>query len=348
MSDFSSGKNWQIGLTCGVLLISGMTALRAQVPVGPDRPPAVPEGYVITPMGYFHASCVQELAEGDILRKDEKAIEHKDGSFDPIHSCEFPRYTPAGEKVPLDGEGPAGGEKVDSASSEPPSIAHDYIELETMKKDPSYTYYGELRANWIVPPNPTSHDNQIIYFFPGLEDYNTNVTTTILQPVLGWNVSLPKGPSFKNAWSLSSWNCCVDNTVQHSTFIPTAAGHTIFGQIALRCTPGAPRCGSFEVNTVDQTTGKSTQLPQTSSFGLVFNWAFGGALEVYNVSKCSDYPSSSKGSTEFYYLGLFDQDLQPVKQDWVPWKKWAGLTPQCGYAIGAGEKGGLPYLKLAY
>jgi hypothetical protein len=284
-------------------------------------------------MGYFHESCVLELAEGDIVRKDEKAIEHKDGSFDSIPSCEFPHYTPAGEKVPLDGEGTV-----------PPAIAHDYIELATMKKDPSHTYYGELRANWIVPPAPTSHDGQTIFFFPGLEDYNTNVTTTILQPVLGWNAT----PAYKNVWSLASWNCCVDNTVQHSAFIPTATGHNIFGEMFLACKPGAPRCGSFTVNTVDSTTGKSTELKQTSSFGLVFNWAFAGALEVYRVSKCSDYPSNSNGSTQFFYLGLFDQDLQPVTQGWEDWKRWDGLTPQCNYGISGGDKGGLPYIKLSY
>ena len=341
MNYFFSGKNWQFSLACTVLLISGTTVLRAQVPAGPNRPSAVPEGYVITPMGYFHESCIQQLSEGDIIRKDEMAIEHKDGSFDPIPSCAFPHYTPAGEKVPLDGEGPVAEGKgaLDGAGPEPPEIVHEYVSVAYMKKD--LYYYGELRANWIVPPAPTSHDGQTIFFFPGLEDYR-NANTTILQPVLGWNAT----PAFKNVWSLASWNCCVNNTIQHSSFIPTATGHNIFGQIALRCTPGAPRCSSFEVNTVDYTTGKSTQLPQTSSFGLTFNWAFAGALEVYNISRCSDYPANS--STEFYYLGLFDEDLQPVTQGWVPWKRWAGFTPQCHYGISGGDKGGLPYIKLSY
>ena len=93
-----------------------------------------------------------------------------------------------------------------------------------MKKDISY--YGELRANWIVPPAPTSHDGQTIFFFPGLEDYR-NTNTTILQPVLGWNAT----KAFKNVWSLASWNCCVDRTVQHSPFIATATGDNIFGQM---------------------------------------------------------------------------------------------------------------------
>jgi hypothetical protein len=305
-------------------------------------------------MGYFHESCVLELAEGDIVRKDEKAIEHKDGSFDAIPACAFPHYTSAGEKVPLDGEGPAAEEKVDSdgAGAEPPAIAHKYIELATMKEGEPSDYYGELKATWIVPSDPATHSNQIIYLFPGLQDYHTNLSNlTILQPVLGWNVvSPPLHLNFPNVWTLSSWNCCVNGTVQHSTFIPTAAGHTIFGVMV--CTrPGAPRCGSFNVNTFDQTTGKMTELKQTSSFGQYFNWAFAGALEVYNVSKCSDYPGGSKGSTEFYYLGLYDDELRPVTQGWVPWKEWEGppiVSPVCNYKISGGFKDGLPQITLSY
>jgi hypothetical protein len=34
-------------------------------PAGPNRPANVPDGYVITPVGYFHPSCVQSLAKGE-------------------------------------------------------------------------------------------------------------------------------------------------------------------------------------------------------------------------------------------------------------------------------------------
>jgi hypothetical protein len=210
-----------------------------------------------------------------------------------------------------------------------------------MKKATSY--FGELRANWLVPPAPTSHDGQTIFFFPGLEDDDSN-DTTILQPVLGWNAT----PAYKNVWSLASWNCCVDGTVQHSPFIPTATGDNIFGDTFIACKPGSKQCGEYSVNTVDSTTGASTELKDTSSFGLTFNWAFAGALEVYNVSKCSDYPSNSSGSTQFFYLGLFDEDLHPVTQHWVDWKRWHGLTPQCNYGISGGTYGGLPYITLSY
>jgi hypothetical protein len=349
MNYLSAGKNWKFTLACTVLLISGVTALRAQ---DPDalRPAAVPAEYVATPMGYFHPSCVLALAEGDTVRKDEHAIEHRDGSFDAIPFCSLPHYTHNGEKVPLESEGPAGGEKADSAGSEAPSIVHEYIELATMKTGSTYKYFGELRANWTVPAAPTSHDGQTIYLFPGLEDDNANppIPTTILQPVLGWNAKLQY--SVPNVWSIASWNCCVDNTVQHSPGIATAAGHEIYGGMILGCAVGAPRCGSFTVSTADENTGKESELKQTSSFGLVFNWAFAGALEVYDISKCSDYPSGSKGSTQFYYLGLLDQDLNPVTQDWAPWEKWKSedVTPVCNYGVSTGEKGGLHDVTLTY
>jgi hypothetical protein len=336
MNDFSRGKNWQFIAAVAVLLISGASALRAQVPAGPDRPPAVPEGYVITPMGYFHPSCVLALAKGDTVHNDEKVIEHKDGSFESIPACAFPQYAPDGQPVWRDGEGMARGIGVG-----PADIDHSYIELATMKKKTSY--FGELRANWIVPPDPTSEDDQTVFFFPGLEDDDSD-STTILQPVLGWNATT----DFPNVWTLASWNCCVNGTVQHSAFISTAVGDDIFGQIFIACKPGSKYCSEYSVNTVDSTTGQSTELKDTSAFGLTFNWAFAGALEVYNISQCSDYPSGSDGSTQFFYLGLFDENLQVVTQHWVDWKKWQGLTPQCNYGIAQGTLGGLPYVTLSY
>jgi len=316
MNYFSWGKNWQFSLAVTLLLISGITALRAQVPAGPNRPPAVPEGYVITPMGYFHPSCVQELAEGDIVREDEKAIEHKDGSFESIPDCAFPHYTPAGEKVPLDGEGTE-----DGAGNEPPAIVHDYIELATMKKD--LFYYGELRANWLVPPAPTSHDGQVIYLFPGLEDYRSN-HTTILQPVLGWNAD------FSDGWGIASWNCCPSGITVESAPVRVKAGHEILGTIKDTCGAGTLSCSTWNVTTEDVTTGKSTKLSNTPSEGQTFNWAFAGALEVYNIAKCTDYPR--KGSIAFSSLALYDYNFDLISNPGWSIVSWAsGLAPQCNY-----------------
>jgi hypothetical protein len=350
MNCLSSGKNWHFSIALAVLLISGATSVQAQDPAGRDRPVSVPKDFLATPMGYFHPSCVQTIAEGDVLHKDEAVIEHKDGSIEAIPVCAYPHYTPSGEPLYLDGEGPA-DQETDSAGSHPPGIGHAYVEAATMEKHPTNTYYGEIRANWDVPPDPTYHSNQIIYLFPGLEDYAVS-KPTILQPVLGWNVVFPAIGSdpainFPNAWSLASWNCCVNGSTQHTKAIPTSAGHEIFGQITCTNTNGAV-CYRFQVNTVDQTTNKQITLLNASSFGLTFNWAFGAALEVYNLNYCDEYPETT--SSEFFFLGLFDQDLQPVKQGWVPWDNWkdSNLTPDCNYGINGGFKSGLPYITLNY
>ena len=46
------------------------TMAYAQAPAGPNRPAGVPDGYVITPFGYFHPSCVRQLTEGETLLAD--------------------------------------------------------------------------------------------------------------------------------------------------------------------------------------------------------------------------------------------------------------------------------------
>src|SRR6202035_116559 len=59
-------------------------------------PPGVPQGYVITPFGYFHPSCVKEIEEGETLLADGRII-HKGGTVDisaPI--CSFPHFSPGG------------------------------------------------------------------------------------------------------------------------------------------------------------------------------------------------------------------------------------------------------------
>jgi hypothetical protein len=341
MNYFSSLKSWQYILACTIVLISGITAAQAQMPAGPDRPATVPEGYVITPMGYFHASCVLELAEGDVMHPDEKAIQHKDGSFDSMPTCAYPHFTPDGEKVADDGGIPENAglalADADDETGPPASIGHQWVEALYLEGDSTF---AKLSAAWTVPPEPVAHDNEVIFFFPGLEDYTVGSKTTILQPVLGWNAQ----PQFKNSWSLASWNCCFNGVSVFSTPIATAAGHQNFGAMQFTCPAGTRRCGSWHIVSTDVTTGKSTILPSTSSNGFSFNWAFPGVLEVYKVKQCSDYPGGSSGTTQFSEIRLLDYNFNVVDPHWVLWKLWPKLTPQCGYAAsGTGSEVTLKY-----
>ena len=177
-------------------------------------PTGVPEGYVITPFGYFHPSCVRQLAEEDTLVAEGRVIQHSDGTIEYLPACNYPLYTSKGEGVA------AGAARV-----EPPTISHSWIENANVTTSSSY---GELAATWTVPPAPTSHDGQTVYFFPGLEG-----AVSILQPVLGWNAD------FFEAWGIASWNCCPNGMTMESPAVSVSPGDTIAGTILDTC--GAER-----------------------------------------------------------------------------------------------------------
>ena len=288
------------------MLAAGLVA--AQVPAGAKRPAAVPADYLITPFGYFHSSCVKHLAKGDEVRQDEKAIRHANGVSDNIQACAFPHFKADGTKIVGDERG-----------VKDPSIGHAWVEYGSTTTSTSFSY---LYAYWNVPPAPSTNDGQTIYLFPGMEDYADVVT--IIQPVLGWN------SDYASAWGIASWNCCVLGTVYEAPPTRVTSGDVILGYMFDTCASGTLSCPTWDIVTYDMDSGAYSELLNTSSFGQTFNWAFAGALEVYNVVQCGDYPSS--GFTSFYNLGLYNYKWQKLANPaWSVTKLSSGLTPQCGY-----------------
>ncbi len=291
-----------------VLLILGTTATvsRAQAPAGPNRPPQVPEEYVVTPFGYFHPSCVVRLAESEELLEGGRMIQRADGTIYTVPVCEYPHYTAHGERF-------AAGSKIN-----PPTISHDWI---LSGSTSTTTSYGEILANWNVPSAPLSYDSQTIYFFSGLEDYNR--AATILQPVLGWN------SDFRREWGIASWNCCPFGTADESWPVRVNTGDLIVGTVKSTCGSGTLSCPRWKITTQDNSTGESTTLNNTPSEGQTFNWAFGGVLEVYNVVRCSNYPPDQYIT---FYPTLFDNNFSIIDNpSWSLTDLSSGLTPQCQY-----------------
>ena len=64
------------------MLAAGLTA--AQVPAGAKRPATVPADYVLTPFGYFHPSCVNHLAEGDVSGRISKLLSARKAPLNPL------------------------------------------------------------------------------------------------------------------------------------------------------------------------------------------------------------------------------------------------------------------------
>lgn len=299
-------------------LIAAGLAL-AQAPAGPNRPAAVPGDFVITPFGYFHPSCVNHLAKGDVLHTDEKSIQHANGTSTKIPVCAYPHYTSDGEAIT--GDAPA---------ANPPSIGHSHVVTVT---DTTTSAYGAMDETVLVPPPPKNNDGQILYFYFGLQDIDDVVT--VLQPVVGWNAD------FDSAWGIASWNCCVNGATNESSPLPVNSGDEIIGQIENTCGPpphANEHCPSWTVYAIDNTLelllGESyaTGFNSTSSYGQTFNWAFGAVMEVYNIAQCGDYPSSTRVS--YYETYLYNYKFAQIDNP-----KWtttvaSGLSPVCGYGGG--------------
>ena len=299
----------QIVVTAAVLIV-GVTAIPqalAQRPAGPNRPSVVPADFVVTPFGYFHPSCVRALASGETVLADGRVL-HANGAVDVVAPvCSYPHFTAGGEVV-------LGGSKAD-----PLTIAHSWIEDGATTIT---TSYGKLTANWRVPSAPTTYDGQTVYLFPGLVDLTTDAT--IIQPVLGWNAF------FGKVWSLASWNCCPSGTTQYSSPVQVSTGDKIHGLIKSMCKAGVESCATWKVTSTDTTTHKSTTLNKTPSEGQTFNWAQSGALEVYEIVQCSDYPPDD--ATTFSKVALYDYNYQKIPNPgWSITSYYQGLNPQCNY-----------------
>jgi hypothetical protein len=298
------------------LLVAGLAI--AQAPAGPRRPAAVPGDFVITPFGYFHPSCVNHLAKSDVLQLDRKAIQHANGTSSKIQ-CAYPHYDSDGTEITAD----------EPALPPPPSIGHSHVETVTAT---TTSAYGAMDETFLVPPPPIDNDGQTLYFYFGLQDLNDVVT--VLQPVVGWNAD------FSGSWGMASWNCCVAGAVNESSPLQVDPGDEIIGQIQNTCGPppnDKKACSSWNVFAIDNTLealldeSYATGLSATSSYGQTFNWAFGAVMEVYNIQRCQDYPSSSRLS--FYELYLYNYKYEVVNPKWTT-NVASGLSPVCGYGGG--------------
>ncbi len=201
------------------------TRINGLAMAGPDQPAGVPAGYVITPFGYFHPSCVRSLAEGETLLANGR-VRHADGSVGTkIPVCSYPHYTAAGLAVTEDLK--------DARGRKTPRIS-GWLEYISTTTD---TWYGEISATWTVPPAPGTEEGQTVFFFPGFED--TTNPRSIVQPVLQW---YPPGP-----WAIASWNCCMAGTAWNSAPKKVSPGDTILGTIRPACANAANICQTWEI-----------------------------------------------------------------------------------------------------
>ena len=287
-----------------ILIVSllGMAAM-AQEGTASTWPPDVPRNYVITPFGYFHPTCVRHVSKGETVLEDGR-IQYADGSVEasaPV--CGYPRYSPQGALVT--GNEPTTNGWVESASAM------------------TTTSYHKMIVTWAVPPDPGSYNGQTVFLFPGFEDYND--VKSILQPVLQYGPSAAGGGEY---WSVAAWNCCPSGTADYSSLI--GANNGTVGTIKSNCGPGVNKCATWNVEAKETGSGQTTSLSATPSEGQVFNWAFGAALEVYNITQCDQYPDNTGDS---FTVQLYNQAGNLIAHPGWTGQVTTGITPSCGFNV---------------
>jgi hypothetical protein len=297
-----------------LFLILSLGVLYAQKPAGPNRPANVPSDYVITPFGYFHPSCVRMVKQGETVLADNR-IRFTDGTEETIPAfCSFPHYTDQGELV-----------VERSANAGPPEIGHSWIEAGQVSAS---TPYNGVAATWTVPQTPTTNDGQTLYFFPGLMHTPLD-PDLIIQPVLGWN----DGQSGVGPWNIASWNCCPSGMAWYSTPVTVNSGDQISGTVLSECgNVPIQACPKWNITTTDVTTRGSTTLSSDFPNLITFEWAVSGALEVYSIAQCSDYPPD--GGITFSNAVLYDNYFRRVPNPgWSPeyWVTQGQTDPWCNY-----------------
>ncbi|WP_266159709.1 hypothetical protein [Dyella silvatica] len=276
------------------------------------RPPGVPTDYVITPNGYFSASCVQLVQADEKLLADGR-IERANGAVRKPATCTQPHYTSNGLRIHPNGV-------IEAMYGQARSTVPSYSGWVLYTSYTSAKAIGRIVANWTVPAAPASAGSQVVYFFPGLEQL-PNVQS-ILQPVLGWNGYGDK------AWTMASWNCCVSGTTYHSNPINVSKGDKITGDTYSTCAAGVS-CTKWAIVSTDTTTGKSTTL-NTNPYSTL-TWVFGGVLEAYGIGTCSQYAGSP---INFTNIKVYDiNKVQVASPPWAGTNVIGSGAPQCNYKI---------------
>jgi hypothetical protein len=247
-------------------------------------PPATDVELVVTPTGLVHASCVQEIGQGDEIN-DDGLVTRPDGTTYQLPACEH-------DTMPIRGEVQRKQAELDTGTSvlaEEGAVPTDNGWIEAAWWHSPH-WMKHLAGNFVVPPAPTNKSSQTIFFFPSFEPA---AGTSIIQPVLQWGPSAAGGGKY---WAIASWYVGPKRTV-HGPLKRVSVGDQLGGTIAgSACTSGG-KC-TWTITTHDSTHAATSTIKLTT--GEVFTEVQGGVLEAYNVNACNKYPPN--GVEAFFNL----------------------------------------------
>jgi hypothetical protein len=189
------------------------------------------------------------------------------------------------------------------------------------RSQPSGSWYTQIRANWNVPLQPLDRvfgSSQTYFTFPGLQ------STFIIQPVLQYGQSAAGGGE---GWTMASWHCHSSMGCFHSALKGTAAGNGLIGTVAASNCAGG-NC-TWTITTRDATSNIQTVLTVTDTRN--YWWGVGGAVEVYGLNTCDQFPIKGVFYTN---IALYDQNSVLLSPNWTRATP-INPSPSCGFGVGS-------------
>jgi len=236
------------------------------------------QGYVRTPGGYRHKSFVHQLRPGQAVRKRNGTLHFQDlvtKSLTPVPAPVVSAQNLAG----------SGGGWVTWAT---------WVNA-------SGRAISSFATTWVVPAAPITESDQLIYLFNGLED---QAGDNILQPVLQWGVS---GAGGGNTWGVASWYVDVSHHAFCTPLLPVNVGDILVGVMTLEIQADASLNYACEFQGIPGTKLIAQGLPELVQAC--------EALEVYGLTKSTDYPNAPMTAMTKIDLQTMDN---PAPLNWVP------------------------------
>lgn len=241
--------------------------------------PELPAGYVSTPGGYAHSSCVHVVPEGTSVatNQDGKTVASLGGEIIATYHCDYPLIA---FQVQPD-ETPA-KETTHTVPPSPTSFqwkAWAYNQL-------SSGWATEMHATIAVPAAPTGTftSPQVVYVWPGLE---TTGFTELVQPVLQFGYS-PAGGG--NYWAMANWYLNDSPTVVSTPAVMVNVGNSIETSMISSSCDFFASC-NWQLNWTVHSSGISHTFNAFAQHALQL--ALTGVLEGYALTNCNQYPNTT-------------------------------------------------------
>jgi hypothetical protein len=283
--------NLKVSLLAMVLAVGSNSAFAAP-------PPGVPNEYVPTPFGWYHPSCVVELATSD----GTVATPLLDLESD-VGDCDYAHFTLKSA--------------IDTDSLPPPSAA-DGWDAAAAIVFASNIWTTWVSGDWGVPSEPLDQKGQLIYIFNGMENGgNPNI---ILQPVLRW---VGDG----SHWTMANWAVQGKSKLAKSSDQRVYPGDIIGGYVY------GNGSGNYSVAyNLNGAYGNSLSVvvPTDNPMSI----AIGGTIETYGVNNCNELPATNVGFSGVEILTAPAGGI-PVRA--TPGWNWFPLNTDAPYCFNSGS-----------